>query len=966
VIFISHSRLDAQVACHQPTPPEGVTLQYVGTDYGIATLSEAIADGRMEPCSPCTPNYPYPVQWIQIGGTFEFDFPDNCVCSPSTQGSYHFGTKDVSSRIIMEPDASIVIAGGPDFHIVFSNTLIYGCIGMWDKIQVLEDSRLSLNNVRIADGVEALYLEPGSQLDVRRCWFVNNLYGIRFNPAGNHNSTLFSCRHSTFEGDGQGLKSSHPQFFNWSFVGIEINNKVNVWDIGINVFRHIQNGIVANQSVLYPSAQPHRWATNVFHDIYPKGSTILRSFGNGIYVNESPIATGNNIHGESTYNSYGYHYLDYDENFKNCQRGVQIRNAVAYVFDNAMVQCDTAILVRESMFTLAQHKSQYTENRIEQSTGMGIGFLQNGNLYHADVSNNLVKVQSSTRSAGIWVFGNLLNQNIRIAANQIDIHTEGRGVDIESAIGVIVDGENIFEVQGSGFPYQCVLVHGSSHGILVVDNHFLGSDQGTYNQSTTPLRIGVDIEDAEFTMTDCNVFDNVGTSMSHKFFCTDAIIRSNKFRSGTDGYSLGSQATGGAFIGEQSLGMIGNRNEWPTTSSGSYYPSFDARSFHNIPFLELDNKFWVDEEDTQFNNNLYWPDKILSVSPYWFQADLDVIMLGVNNCAANLWPDPSEELTRIEQALLDDDLGLDQAYYNWRARWAFLHKTDRYPDLLSISGVSQWQQDMLPTPQGQLYEVQRMLRVGLTIPENMESSLDSLDSMVNALLLDLSTLDSIWSADNLLDSAQFASYTTMCDSVLHLTTEMAQYWSAYHDSMSVLIGDMAYWLNNILATESFDAHLRDVMTIWSSTLMPGDTLTMAQADTLEVLGNSCRFVDGPAVVLARALLGSRGHSMPQGDHPSCVEDYQEEAAKRSGIDENVQWSVYPSHTKGECLLVAHERHEEGNYQLQVYDLRGAVLYQGTHQASRQRLDLGYLPAGHYIIRLQEREQTPVLLRVVKL
>lgn len=402
-------------------------------------------------------------------------------------------------------------------------------------------------------------------------------------------------------------------------------------------------------------------------------------------------------------------------------------------------------------------------------------------------------------------------------------------------------------------------------------------------------------------------------------------------------------------------------------TTGDFYPSYDARSFHDFGIFEFDNKFWVEWEDAPFNNNPLWPDKIQSVSGQWFEADLDVEFAGVTNCAAGLWPDPTDELSRIEIALLNDTLDLHSDYYDYRAVWAFLSKLDRQPQLLTITGVGQWQANMLQTEMGDLYQINSQIKDALEIPTQIETTLDSIGTLQWDIMEDLYVLDSILFEDGNLDSTSLVNYSILTSDFSDLADEVADIWSEYYDDLEDSLTILGSDLDNISVSDVFNENLKTVMQIWlHNTIKRDSSLNTAQIAWLDTLGQTCRFVNGPSVVIARGMVRSLGIEQPYGDHPDCINDpFAKDADLRTLSVSNNEWIVFPTLTRGECMVVNNDWDSNHSYQLEVLSMDGTIHYQARYASSRQQIDLSTLSAGMYFIRLIPEGTSPITMRVVK-
>ncbi|MCF8236990.1 MAG: hypothetical protein K9I85_02440 [Saprospiraceae bacterium] len=961
--------LRAQIICNipMPTPPEGVTLQQVGSDFGVSTLSQAIALGKMyPPPSPSCPTpYPMPIQWIFISGTFTID------AVPSCGNAYVFGSSFApldqipDSRIFMAPNARIEVSSGPNFLFNINWTQIQGCDEMWEHIRVNPGSRHVISNSWVRDGIHAYALEPNAEFTIRHCLFKNNLFGVWFDPSGSHAGTLFSCRNSTFAGINNGLKSPYPNYFNTAYVGIEVNNKPNVFDIGSNVFENIQNGIIANQSCIHPTSQPYNWGTNVFRNVRPAGATIANDFGNGILINgDCNTGLSSNLSGGNhTYTGFGYAALNYSSNFDNCLRGIHLLDSRVFVFGNDMVVCDTAILVKSTPST---KPSRFEMNAIAASRDIGMCFLDNGFGYKANIEDNEIDIFSPIRSWGIYINGSLSPHQISIGSNKFDIHTEGTGVDLDAVETVRIRDENKFNVTGTGYDYIGVQANFGSVFTQILDNDFNGQDQNGFNPLITPNRAGIIVNGASDAWVRCNHFDNVAMALDFESYCVDSDVRSNRFISGTDGLVLGAHF-GGAVTGEQTINSECAANEWPTSLFTDFYVNMDAKSW-NPTFFENDlSKFWIDQMDQSGNNNVLWPDKIQAVAPGWFQDDPNVV-ISPAQCTNNLIdPNGDDELTSLDQGLINGTLDFDEEYYNWRSRWHLLDKLEANPDLLiAFPSSVTWQQGMFTTPQGQMWMLMQDIRSARSMSATDEATLQNIALSSEGVQLQLDILDSLWIVNGTLTGIEALQYDSLASILTVNSTQALDLLTDWQLNLATEI-DLAHAQLNVISPVSLmDVQFHSTLNIWlGEVLHPFHTIQPASLSQLKVLADGCLWVDGLAVPFSRSVLRSLGMNQPALENAGCSFIIEESLTMRSDKVDEGNWTVHPSVTQHYCRLNYTGVEVGGEVRISAYNMAGVpVLYQESNAKSVD-LDFGGFPSGTYMIQVVREGMDPVQLPVIK-
>lgn len=955
-------KVKAQPSCTNEDVPTNITYSYVGSNYGVETLSEAISLGLM--AAPV--NSPNPAAWsgqnIFVSGLFTIDD----VASLYNLGSLVTPGNPGNTHIIMDSGARIAV-DCDDMQFNITGAIIRGCSGFWNSIRIASGMYFVMSATRVYDGSDAVQVMPDARVDIRGCLFEDNIVGVHL-FGGDHQKTIIAVTNSSFIGNTGGLIAAASQYFNTSYAGIILRDKPNVGPMGGNLFRGVQNGILAFNCNLAPSITPNLGFANIYQDIRPAQATDNPLFGNAVLLQHSYLLNSlSNIRGQGGVSSpMGYNSSYFDHDFENCLRGVVLDDANAFIYDCAMIDCDTSILVRNTLPTTGTLFPEFFDNEIQNSTDIGICFLDNAEGYKCEIHDNIIDVNSAVQSRGMYAFANGFSHEMYIESNEVNIHSNGIGIELDQVQDVSIADENEFNVQSTGYPYTCVLVNNASDGTSVVNNYFNGFDQGPV-QAGTYNRVGLRVIESESTEANCNVFDNVAVGMIHDYNNGGTMIQSNIFRSGSVGYALGSPQSGGGVIDEQGPDMIGNENIWPVSTTGDFYVSWDAISFNGFYVNNDLSRFWSDDDDTGGNYE-FWPDKISQVAGgNWFQADIDVYMQGAGGCSAFLGPDPSDELSALDNALLGGNPNLGYDYFNWRAKWGFLVKQDRNPDLLSVTGVSNWRDTALASPMGQLYIIQRDLETGTVMNAEDRLMLDSLNDLTAGWLASLAFLDSLFVADGALSSTQVSAYDSLIDLVLvHATTE-----EAIRDTLRLqvesLCQDLLSELGGISTTLDFDTHLKSILEIRLKMVQSGGQMPdSTDWAILEDLAASCRYVDGVAVPMARSIIRRFEGNNQYGDHPDCLNESFAEATTRSISPLATGLQVIPSVTNGEVHVFFEEAGQRNSVSYRVFNTQGDLSSQGILSVGASSIDLSHLPSGMYLIQFMDDQNLPIVRKVTKL
>jgi hypothetical protein len=956
LLLIYSQSLNAQAVC-PGNPPEGITIAYVGSNYGVETLSEAISLGYMEE-SPGSGN-PWPAQWIFVSGWFVLD-------NPGSYTDYVFN----NSEIYMDADASMEIPN-EGMQVGFVNSQVKGCDEMWDRIFVQAGAKVVASGSLFRDAFHAFYLEPGTNFQARLCHFNENLNGIYYGY-GNHTNTVFSVSISTFQGSPQGLISD-VGYFNTAYAGIVLNDDPGCFGIGHNVFDGVQNGIMAYWSCLNPNVNINYGQPNIFRNIRPGGATTDDLYGNGIaFIGECSNGVSSVIGlGNQDYENFGHLLGTYSENFYNCTRGVYGINSNANVYRNLMRENALAVEITQSSSNYNPNStkgSNISNNFIEDSDISGIYFNMNYSGYAANVLQNEITLNNSSFSHGIHAVAGFVPNDLDILDNIIDIETAGIGIEIDGVQTVKV-GDNEVTVTGTGYNYKGIFLNNGATDNIIVNNELFGQDQGFYIMQTTQQRLGIQLNNAPANILACNKFDRVATGMNFRSSCFQSDVWSNDFVRGTDGLTLGFKNQNGMeadIIGQQIFGEIGANNKFATATNS--YTNEDAKLYTNQSYVAEESRFFIDEEDDLPTfNHILWPDKIEDPTGVWIEQNDNAFPISINcNNLLTGGNEPEEFLRNLEISVLEADTSAwkEREFLEWMVEWGLLRKLNKDTTLFSEHvDATTWYNSKLNTPQGELFQVLHIYEeiVGVSnadLTELASAALNSgvsfqiLDSLAQRLLLNdsLSTTEStLWSAA--LDTLVIQK--SLSDSILNL----------HRVQLGIKMDSLLSQLGQINTSHPYDSILKVVFAIyWDECIRPDSSLTSTSEVILDAISLSCANTDGMGVWMARNILKSIGKNVPNFDDDVCYIPTAMPSATKA-ITQMEGWQIAPN-PGNDYVIISSEKNNE-DIQVMVYDITGQIVNQYQSSGQALKLDTIDWPRGMYFIQMMRTSGQNTTLKWTK-
>ena len=490
---------------------------YVGSAYGITTLTEALDHGIIN-------TKQVRITKLAVKGVFIID-------------------KDFAfyaTEIDMDPNSLTLIK--PGVNASFYDSHIFCSKGMWAGISTY--GSITVSECFIEDAQVGINVLPGGQANIRKTDFKNNIVGAECRADG-----FISVDQCRFFAEINGLHSPHPAVYNTSYIGIYVHECSSDFNIlSNNYFNAVQNGIVIENSSTYSDVNDN----NIYENIYPNSEFANEKFGNAIrIVNSSLTQKGASIN--KKYSNTGA--LNYDYNFKNCKVGIYSDNSYLNVSEDDFFNCVYSIYITNSSNI---NEIIIKSNRIRESA-TGIYLKENKSPIgpKGKILSNDIILPYKPESFGIK-FENSSNISsvLQITSNNINVQSSNSAGIVLSRVSYLSLYKNNINILGTFSSYACIDITNCT-GTIVSSNNLKGSSV-LYKIPQDADKVGIRIRDSEQSNIGCNTIESCPVDLQCIGECDLSLIHGNTFKNSAVGLMIGNGNQLDGSIGHQ----VGMKNEW--------------------------------------------------------------------------------------------------------------------------------------------------------------------------------------------------------------------------------------------------------------------------------------------------------------------------------------------------------------------------------------------------------------------
>jgi hypothetical protein len=779
----------------------------VGTAYDIPTLSEAIAQGKLQP-EPAEPNE-WEAQWIFVGGTFTFD----------AQSGY--------SEYIM-PDSKVFMGAGAQIRIEnsampvkFVDSEIRGCDTLWHRIFV-RNAALHLERVTVRDAFHAIELLDNAWFSSRASVYTDNYIGIfggsLLGEVETSNYTQLAGFHvlaSQFRGEEELLPAlpGMTLWWNRSLAGIWMDK--------------VQYVTIGGQSVFETG---YTVFDNVYFGVFLRCTNALINWSQFVNINSaapvansgpSAIFASGALHGNYNLEVRGMGKQG-DLMFDLCTNGViadlynlRFRNVHAnrlrtgiYVHNAALRYVD----IRNSTIIAHQYGILKGVFNIEQQL-VQHWMVEDNTIIVRDFSNEYPTGQFNVANRcgiSLATFQPAFKKSkLSISANEFNTEVYASAIRLHGGRNLIVEG-NAIHLLDEGFSDWGV--HAVSINESVYRNNtIIGNEIGQQR--------GVGVLFGQGNEYYCNSTNNLGTGFMFVSNCDNALFGANLMGETQVGLDLRQGGSNFTRIGVQPNRM----NQW--LANEEYFIA-GARHYSSDELVADASRF-----DVHTMEGAYWPDPLVDPSGVWF----DQFGTAGSDCQV---PYPltgdlnMDRLSPIDSLVMQGDTTYFTGDALWGLRYALLWKLTHNDSLRQSSlAIQDWYDHADQTAITTLLHAERLLTGDIPGLDSTEIAalIDRTDryfsrlgrlGRLDSLLMDhpqpswqaeKDSLLAIWSSDMVIDSLLGLETVTRSDSTATVvedlldavvpSSEMEERWKA------VLSLYLAFMLDSLEAWDSLDRAL---------------------------------------------------------------------------------------------------------------------------------------------------------------
>lgn len=385
---------------------------------------------------------------------------------------------------------------------------------------------------------------------------------------------------------------------------------------------------------------------------------------------------------------------------------------------------------------------------------------------------------------------------------------------------------------------------------------------------------GFDIRYSQNTIASCNVFNTINTGMLFVGLCDGAFVSQNSFNQHERGLSLGHPSINELLniIGEQE----NRENRWIGSNSviEAYAKNLPSAlgSIFKINSTNLNSIFWpyprkIDTSDDNF---------------IWFLSSTTGTEADPNEISCYITNPPSDEdkgLSSTDLRILNNTYQAPFGYkaLEWEAKWHFIDRLNTAPALMSTSSpAAQFFQSSADSSYSVLNQIyQKYLgRWSTNLPERGE--VEQYTSLLETAVQHRFALDSLLSEDNTALHLQMS----IADSTIDAVSVILE--NATNDFNDALDQEIHTWIADIdetICIAEYEKDMQSLIRVLLVSHLAGGTLTNEEEDIAAAIADKCRYKDGYAVLLARALFPPQDY-YPQDDdcqeiQPFIGEEYED-------------------------------------------------------------------------------------------
>jgi hypothetical protein len=901
----------------------------------------------------------------------------NAIPIGSLQGNYLIeGVWNITGTYGILNNSDIIMAAGSEINVQGTLNVSYsnirGCDKLWKGITIADGATLNIKNSTVSDAYVAVDVGVVSTVISSNNTFSNNYIGIKnrapspLNVSNFVNLLIYNCIFDGGNPINTGVNGALlPHYSNtnqpinyMARIGMDLNKIDIPLTINSNRFKNLCMGIRVNDCNITINQTSFENILN---------NNINYESGLGYNYNGAAMVISNSFYSVTNLTQIGFGAVaGSSASFNNCDIGIFSAKRV-----NLDISKNTMLTMRKGIISYGNFNTTQKINKNSiWANSIGIGLLQpDGNSTLVDISKNALYIGSATAGATAGIMVSCFNsaKGIKIEQNLLEINKSKNGIYVLNGSGINVNSNtlNMNEtVPSTSFiPRYGIYIGGNNSTYASYLCNFIDGSNGGRAKKIGIFETG--------SIQNCIVRNQVDQTMTGMGFvgtCSNTLLLMNQFLN----HDIALKVSTGATIGTQFFPPGGI---FPQYFGNKWSGTCINEAFNQNGILPLTATSQIRVNWT--SGAIYVPNPFLPNTSNWVtQVQFGSTWNTTSNCspfdASDLWQ-MALFLSPSDSLIAQDSLVYPEypETHRWSNQKNLAFRLLHYKPTINGNMLFQSFIDSTQNQSAGKYAVHSM---ALDTVLNVESSgpKDSLQYMVDSLLTEITTLDSLIGLDSIFsnDSLFLEQKFERSEHVSSLQLQLNNIYSKDYGTKTNRISSLSNSYTVLVDTAEFEWNEKQVVLNYLNTVAKGNLIfDSTEIDLIYFIANQCPERGGNAVFKARSLYSQVNDTLTYDDSTLC--ETSQFRLDQFGINQN------PNHDPNLILIFPNPTNDklnikvlgqfEGEMIYNVKDLVGHLLLEGKLgvDLKEYQINLNGLNQGVYLLEILNQNKPIRFEKIIK-